>query len=120
MEFPAILPTRTGVANRYAYAGKFERSDGATAATSILLKVDCTTGLTREYDLGVGCVFGEPVLVPRPQARAEDDAWALSLSYDGRDHHSFLSIIRADGWDEVARLHLPFHVPMGLHATFVA
>ena len=82
MEFPAILPTRTGVANRYAYAGKFERSDGATAATSILLKVDCTTGLTREYDLGVGCVFGEPVLVPRPQARAEDDAWALSRFED--------------------------------------
>ena len=119
MEFPAILPARAGLVSRYAYAGKFERSDGTTAATSVLLKVDCTTGLTQECDLGAGCVFGEPVLVPRRQSSAQDDAWALSLGYDGRDHHSFLSIIGADSWTEVARLHLPFHVPMGLHATFV-
>jgi len=65
-------------------------------------------------------MFGEPTLVPNAGGTAEDDAWALSLSYDGRDHHSFLSVIRVDAFEEVARLHLPFHVPIGLHASFVA
>jgi len=74
----------------------------------------------KRHALGEDCIFGEPVIVPRPFARREDDAWALSLGYDGRDHHSFLSILRADAWDEVARLHLDFHVPLGLHATFVS
>ncbi len=51
---------------------------------------------------------------------AEDDGWVLTLGYDGSDHHSFVAILRADTWDEIARVHLPFHVPMGLHASFAS
>src|SRR5262249_29842171 len=106
-----------GRTHRFVYAGSFERSDGSSGATSILLKVDTRTGGGKEHDLGEGCVFGEPLVVPRSEA--EDDAWVLSLSYDARAHRSFAAIWRADAWDEVARVHLPFHVPVGLHASFL-
>jgi all-trans-8'-apo-beta-carotenal 15,15'-oxygenase len=121
VEFPAILPAKDGTPHRFTYAGKLDRDDERTCGASpFLVKVDTETGRTVEHTLGDGCLWGEPVIVPRPSARAEDDGWALLLAYDGRDHHSFVAILRADSWDEVARVHLPFHVPMGLHATFVA
>ncbi len=124
MEFPTIRPDRDGAAHRFVYAGRFEK-DGRIAATGSLLKIDTLTETTRELDLGDACIFGEPIFVPRENARnggrdAEDDGWVLTLGYDGADHHSFLAILRADTWEEVARLHLPFHVPMGLHASFVS
>jgi all-trans-8'-apo-beta-carotenal 15,15'-oxygenase len=116
MEFPTIRADRDGAVHRHVYAGRFEK-DERTAPTSVLLKVDTKTGTTAEHDLGEGCVFGEPIFVAC-EGGEEDDGWVLSLGYDGTDHHSFLAILRADTWDEVARLHLPFHVPMGLHASF--
>ena len=130
MEFPTIRPDRDGAAHRFVYAGRFEK-DGRIAATGSLLKIDTLTERTHEHDLGDACIFGEPIFVPCEGARhgrhgrhdgsdAEDDGWVLTLGYDGSDHHSFLAILRADTWEEVARLHLPFHVPMGLHASFAA
>ena len=122
MEFPTVRADRDGAAHRYVYAGRFEKDD-RIAATSTLLKVDTLTGATSEHDLGEGCVFGEPIFVPREGTAArdaEDDGWVLTLGYDGSDHHSFLAILRADTWDEIARAHLPFHVPMGLHASFAS
>jgi all-trans-8'-apo-beta-carotenal 15,15'-oxygenase len=118
MEFPAIRPDHDGRPHRYVYAGRMETLDGHCAPTSRLLKIDTAAGRTLEHDLGQDCLFGEPVLVPRSGARAEDDGWVLALGYDGRDHHSFLGILDARSWQELARLHLPFHVPMGLHAHF--
>jgi carotenoid cleavage dioxygenase-like enzyme len=97
--------------------GSFERRDGSCGATSLLLKVDTHTGRVRTHDLGEGCIFGEPLVVPRGDG--EDDAWVLSLCYDARAHRSFVAVLRADAWDEVARVHLPFHVPVGLHASFL-
>jgi all-trans-8'-apo-beta-carotenal 15,15'-oxygenase len=119
MEFPTVRAELDGVGYRYVYAGGLERY-GRAALTATLLKVDTRTGKTASLDLGEDCVFGEPVFVPRRDgAASEDDGWVLSLAYDGSDHHSFLAIVRADTWEEVARVHLPFHVPMGLHASFV-
>jgi all-trans-8'-apo-beta-carotenal 15,15'-oxygenase len=118
LEFPMIRLDRDGRKHRYVYAGSFERRDGSCGATSVLVKVDTETGLVREHDLGEGCCFGEPAVVSRPGALAEDDAWVLSLGYDARAHRSFLAVLRADAWDEIARVHLPFHVPIGLHASF--
>jgi len=124
MEFPTVRADRDGAAHRFVYAGRFEK-DGRIAATPSLLKIDTLSETTSEHDLGEGCIFGEPIFVPREGARhgeshAEDDGWVLTLGYDGSDHHSFLAILRADTWEEVARLHLPFHVPMGLHASFAS
>jgi all-trans-8'-apo-beta-carotenal 15,15'-oxygenase len=117
MEFPTIRPDLDGAEHRFVYAGRFDDA-GTTKPTSILLKVDARAGRIAQHDLGASCLFGEPVFVPRPDARTEDDGWVLSLGYDAADHHSFLAILRADAWDEVARVHLPFHVPAGLHASF--
>jgi carotenoid cleavage dioxygenase-like enzyme len=119
VEFPTVRPDLDGLPHRYVYAGCFERN-GRAQPTSALLKIDTQAGKTASIDLGDGSIFGEPVFVPREGGASEDDGWVLSLGYDGNDHHSFLAILRADAWAEIARVHVPFHVPMGLHASFMA
>jgi all-trans-8'-apo-beta-carotenal 15,15'-oxygenase len=121
IEFPTIRPERDGVPHRYVYADQLERKGDAFRAGK-LLKIDTVERQTRELNLGESFVAGEPVFVARREDKGEDDSedcgWALALCYDGDAHRSFLIVLDAKSWTERARVKLPFHVPMGLHASF--
>lgn len=117
IEFPTVRPELDGVPHRYVYADQLQRT-GEVFEASRLIKVDTVERQTRALNLGEGFVAGEPVFVARPGGSAEDDGWVLSLCYDGPAHRSFLTVLDAKSWTETARVKLPFHVPMGLHASF--
>lgn len=84
-----------------------------------LWKLDTESGDLRMLDLGDD-LPGEPVIVPRPGAREQDDAWLLSLVYRAGSRRSDLLILDARTLDEVACVALPHHVPPGFHGTWVA
>ena len=69
-------------------------------------------------DLG-GDMPGEPVIVPRPYAREQDDAWLLSLVYRAGSRRSDLLVLDARSLGEIACLALPHHVPPGFHGSWV-
>lgn len=81
-------------------------------------KLDRETGetLTRAITPDLA---GEPVVVPRSDARDEDDAWLLSLVYRAGAHRTELWILDARDLSTLARLPLPHHHPPGFHGCFV-
>ncbi len=118
-EFPQLDMARSGARNRYTYLAA--RPSGAGYPTAVV-KVDNEAGRHWAFDLGNGFGMGEPIFVPRPERRAEDDGWLLALVYDGAEHRSHLYVLDArdvEG-EPLAIAHLPHHVPYGFHGTFTS
>jgi beta,beta-carotene 9',10'-dioxygenase len=67
-----------------------------------------------------GCYPGEPVFVAAPEATDEDDGVMLSVVLDIRAGASFLLILDAHTFTELARATAPHHIPFGFHGNFLA
>jgi carotenoid cleavage dioxygenase-like enzyme len=65
-----------------------------------------------------GCYPGEPVFVPAPGAKGEDDGVVLSVVLDANRSTSFLLILAAGSFEEAARAEVPHHIPFGFHGQF--
>jgi carotenoid cleavage dioxygenase-like enzyme len=100
---------------RWAYACLAER-DGEFL--SGLAKLDVEGGAVRRWG-EAGCYAGEPVFVPAPAARAEDDGVVLSVVLDVRRERSFLLVLDAGSWEELARAEAPHAIPAGFHGAMV-
>jgi carotenoid cleavage dioxygenase-like enzyme len=100
---------------RWAYACAAER-DGAFL--SGLAKLDVERGDVRRW-AAPGCYAGEPVFAPAPGARAEDDGVVLSVVLDAARGRSFLLVLDATTFDEVARAEAPHAIPAGFHGALL-
>jgi carotenoid cleavage dioxygenase-like enzyme len=100
---------------RYVYG------DGARSAASDfldeLVKVDVASGERKTW-FEEGCYPGEPVFVPGPDQRAEDDGVILSVVLDARSETSFLAVLDAGSFEELARAEAPLRIPFGFHGSF--
>jgi hypothetical protein len=69
---------------------------------------------------GADQVVQEPIFVPRPGSKAEDDGWVLAMVFDAGAMRSWLAVFDAQRVPEgpVARIKLTHHVPLGLHGSF--
>jgi all-trans-8'-apo-beta-carotenal 15,15'-oxygenase len=116
-EFPQLDAALTGSRHRYTYMAG--RPSGAGYPTAVI-KVDGDTAIHTAFDLGVGVGVGEPIFVPHPDRRREDDGWLLVLAYDAAEHRSRLIVLDARDLnaEPVAVAHLRHHVPFGFHGTF--
>ncbi len=103
-----------GMPYRYAYsvAGRPPCSVG-----NALAKFDVAQGAAQLWH-EPGTVPAEPVMVPRPGSTAEDDGVVLSIVM-GNEGQSFLLVLDAASWQEVARVNVPFGVPFGFHGNFL-
>lgn len=97
----------------YVYAGGVEGDWIDTLA-----KVDVRDGARRAWQ-APGCYPGEPVFVARPGASAEDDGVVLSVVLDTEAERSFLLVLDAASFDELARAEAPQHIPFGFHGQFL-
>lgn len=66
-----------------------------------------------------GTYPGEPVFVPRPGGRGEDDGVLLSVVLDTRTRRSFLLVLDAARMTEIARAETPEAITLGFHGTFL-
>lgn len=83
-----------------------------------IVKIDAATGASRAWS-EPDCYPGEPVFVPAPGRRAEDDGVLLSVVLDAARGHSFLLVLDAANLGEIARAALPGPVMFGFHGIFV-
>ncbi|HEY1359440.1 MAG TPA: carotenoid oxygenase family protein [Thermoleophilaceae bacterium] len=116
MELPRInYGAVNGRDYRYAYgAGTHsEESDWSDQ----LVKADVATGESRTWH-EPGCYPGEPVFVSGPERRAEDDGVILSVVLDAAAGRSFLLVLDAASFEEVARAEAPQRIPFGFHGQF--
>ena len=108
---------RTGRDYRFAY-GVGTRKDRPEDFLDQLVKVDARARRARVW-FEDGCYPGEPVFVPAPGATGEDDGVVLSVVLDAGKSSSFLLMLAAGSFEEVARAEVPHRIPFGLHGQFV-
>lgn len=116
-EFPRVADGRDARPYRYVY-GVGTPGTTTTTFSDRLVKVDVETGATLTW-AQPGCWPGEPVPVAPPSASGpggtEDDGVVLSLVLDTAADRSFLLVLDAASFTEVARATLPHAVPLGFH-----
>ncbi|MDY7229525.1 carotenoid oxygenase family protein [Hyalangium rubrum] len=61
----------------------------------------------------------EPIFVAAPGATREDEGVILSVVLDTARARSFLLVLDAASFRELGRAHLPHHIPLEFHGTFV-
>ncbi|GAA3632751.1 carotenoid oxygenase family protein [Microbacterium awajiense] len=82
-----------------------------------LVKIDVRTGAAQRWR-SAGCYPGEGVFVGRPGRQAEDDGVVLSVVLDAARGTSFLLVLDAAEFTEIARAELPHPVLFGYHGQF--
>lgn len=82
-----------------------------------LIKVDVKNKVDL-YWHKTNTVPGEPVFVPSPNGRNEDDGIILSVVLEGASEHSVLIVLDAKTMAEIASVQLPQHIPFGFHGQF--
>jgi carotenoid cleavage dioxygenase-like enzyme len=101
---------------RYTY-GMSLRKDRPGDFLNQLVKADVRERTSKVWHQD-GCYPGEPVFVGGPDARSEDDGVVLSVVLDSTRDNSFLLVLAADSFEELARAEVPHPIPFGLHGQF--
>jgi beta,beta-carotene 9',10'-dioxygenase len=116
MELPRINYRKYNTKDyRFVYAvGSY---DSAGRSEWPLVKVDIRKRRSTVWSEN-DCYPGEPVFVPRPDGIAEDDGIILSVVLDSKKGNSFLLILNAKSFEEIARAEAPHHIPFGFHGEY--
>jgi beta,beta-carotene 9',10'-dioxygenase len=117
-EAPIELPriayrSRNGRPYRYAYCAAQRGEDFLDS----LVKIDLHDRSARYWNED-GCYAGEPVFVAAPDPETEDDGVILSVVLDAAADRSFLIVLDARDFRELARAEAPQRVPLGFHGDF--
>lgn len=116
-ELPRIHYNRhNGTTYRYAYGTGINRATPDEFQNQ-LVKIDTRTGDARIW-YEPGSYPGEPIFVASPAAGAEDDGVILSVVLDAPGDTSFLLVLNATDFTEMARAHVPLRIPFGFHGQF--
>jgi carotenoid cleavage dioxygenase-like enzyme len=119
LELPRI---NYGAHNGRPYRTVYGASAGDRAGRDFfdrLGTLDTATGQTWTWRED-GCYPGEPVFVPAPGARDEQDGVLLSVVLDARSGRSFLLVLHAPSLTELARAEVPHAIPFGFHGRFTS
>jgi all-trans-8'-apo-beta-carotenal 15,15'-oxygenase len=115
-EFPVVSARVAGAASRYVY---LVHEPGGPLYQAVA-KVDLESGASDGFDFGPGRLALEPVFVPSPRGRAEDDGFLLVEVANANTGLTDLEVLDArclaDG--PVATVRLRQHVPMRFHGRW--
>ncbi|RBL87185.1 carotenoid oxygenase [Streptomyces cavourensis] len=117
IELPRINEGRTGRPYRYVYAVQQPNNQEMRG----VVRYDLATGATQQYRVAPGDQNSEPVFVPRPGARDEDDGWVLVCVY--RQASDTSDVVVLEGRDlqagPLATVRLPSRIPAGFHGAWL-
>jgi carotenoid cleavage dioxygenase-like enzyme len=116
LELPSIDYARRNTSSqlRYVYGVGVR---GERGFYDQLVKIDVETRSSATWH-EPGCYPGEGVFVGRPGRSAEDDGVILSVVLDAERGTSFLLVLDAASFTEIARAELPHPVLLGYHGQF--
>lgn len=101
---------------RFAY-GVSNRPDRPGDLYNQLVKVDVCERESKVW-LEEGCYPGEPVFAAGPGTAAEDEGVILSVVLNAATGTSFLLVLDAHSFSEIARAEVPHHIPLGFHGEY--
>jgi carotenoid cleavage dioxygenase-like enzyme len=117
IDLPRINFARNGAREyRFAY-GASQNKDRPADFLDQIVKIDTVERLAKIW-FENGTYPGEPVFVAAPGAGDEDEGVILSVVLDSNQGKSFLLVLDAKPFTEVARVELPHHVPFGFHGIY--
>jgi carotenoid cleavage dioxygenase-like enzyme len=109
--------------NYQRYAGKPHRYVWGTGIQTkgdfldCIVKIDTGSGQVATW-YKAGLYPGEPVFVPSPSAKTEDDGVLLSVVLDIAKDRSFLLVLDAATLKELARAEAPHAIPFHFHGNY--
>ncbi|KAL7750019.1 hypothetical protein RI367_004534 [Sorochytrium milnesiophthora] len=129
-DLPRINPTYAGHPTRFVYAVLVTNTHVASANPhrsifNAIAKYDTRAKSHRLWSRP-DHYPSEPVFIPHPTRglrgvspdHAEDAGVVLSVVLDGTTDRSYLLVLDAQSFTELARAQLPHHVPFGFHGSF--
>lgn len=116
LEFPRINQWYDGRCYQYMY-GVDPRGQALSNEIRPLYKVDMKDGTSVTWS-ELGCCCGEPVFVPLPNAKSEDEGVILSIMRNSSKKRSFLLILDAQNLKEIGRAEIPLLIPADLHGQY--
>lgn len=128
IELPTIHPAKYHRKHRYCYGVSIGGGPEVVISDQILKldldHPDIESAEIHENGSGQvwkeeGCVPGEPIFVPRPGAKEEDDGVVLTVVLDSTLLRSKLLILDAGTMKEIARAEMNSVFPVGFHGAFV-
>ena len=130
-DFPSVSPTHTARPHRHIYVyGSLADSEKEWGPPQVVSKVtlhedeveakDPKFITQKVYMPGKDRWAGEPIFVPKANAKCEDDGWVLVLVYDYKEDRSDLVILDGESMQVQATIKLPFMIPAGLHGSFTS
>ena len=103
---------------RYQYVYGLGFRDGiSNDVNNQLIKIDISGKTTLKW-YEHGKYPSEPIFVQAPDAAIEDEGVILSVVLDTEKQSSFLLVLNAVNFQELARADAPVHLPIGLHGMF--
>lgn len=115
LELPRINYRLNGMPYRFVYGtGPHERGHFLNQ----LVKLDTKLKEKKTW-YEPDCYTSEPVFVQRPGAKDEDDGVILSNVVGTRGQKSFLVVLDASSFEELARATIPNRIPVSSHGMFL-
>jgi beta,beta-carotene 9',10'-dioxygenase len=111
VEFPRLDDRLDGKKYRYLYLTLSTEKNGG------LVKIDQENFEVKTW-LHSGHEATEPIFVPAPEAKQEDDGIILTIVFNQAENKSFLVALDGQKFTEVARATLPFHIPDSFHGQY--
>lgn len=119
MDFPAINEHYKFEPYCYVYGLSLKSDHKNLAHTSIVKKNLCQRGQDTHFHRE-NHYQTEPIFVPSPFPRSEDEGVLLSVSLDGEKKQSYVAVLDAKTLSPLSSIYLPYNVPYSLHGKFFA
>ncbi len=117
MELPAVHPDLRGKPYQYAYGIAYTKPKSHSLLEEIV-KLDVKNKSFESIEFPEG-IPGEPVFVPKHEAKAEDDGWLLFTRYQAKSNQTIFTIAEAKDLSILYEAALPHNVPIGFHGTWL-
>lgn len=120
-EFPRIHPKMECQKSLWTYmaSNTYAGEGGLFKAT---MKLNRETGATDIYDFGDDCVSLEPVFIPHPDGKSEDEGWVVDYVYSQITQKTDVVIFNAKCLSDgpICTIHLPLNAGTTFHGTWVS
>lgn len=115
-EFPRVVPQVTGLRHR-----RLAALSGTGQELNQVNLLNLENGRHDAFSFGAGWKAEEHILVPKPGARREEDAWLLGVAQNLQQAQTVLNVFDAAAVNAgpLARAILPYRAPLCFHGNFL-
>ena len=82
-----------------------------------IVKIDIQNGTSKNW-FKENCYPSEPVFIPKPDAKTEDDGIILTIVLDAEKGNSYLLILHANDFEEIGRAEVEQPILIGYHGAY--